>query len=78
MYLKEGCTSCGRLWKEPDAEGQCSRCRRCLACCGKENVRYTCAWRYSRMTPQQLHKSKVAYERWENHVNVLGHNRRIT
>jgi len=35
--LRVGCTACQRRWGE--GEGQCSRCRRCLYCCGVEASR---------------------------------------
>jgi len=78
MTLKEGCPGCGRKWGE--GEGQCSRCKRCLECCGHENVEHSCAAKWVKKNPDQRARSTAAYERWANNVNVLGGqgNRRIT
>jgi hypothetical protein len=73
LSLRVGCTSCQRRWGEGD--GQCSRCRRCLFCCGVEAIRYTCAWRFARKTPDQQLRSAKAYERWAADVRILGRNR---
>jgi hypothetical protein len=75
LSLRVGCTGCQRRWGE--GEGQCSRCRRCLHCCGVEAIRYTCAWRAAQKTPDQQLRSAKAYERWATDVRVLSHNRRI-
>lgn len=76
LSLRVGCTGCQRRWGE--GEGQCSRCRRCLYCCGVEAIRYTCAWRAARKTPDQQRRSAEAYERWAVDVRILSRNRRIT
>jgi hypothetical protein len=75
LSLRTGCTGCRRLWGE--GEGQCSRCRRCLACCGADDVPYTCAWRWARKDAGQRARSEAAYERWQANPAVLGRNRRI-
>ena len=46
MKIREGCAGCRRFWREPGAEGQCVKCQRCYACCGKESVPYSCAARH--------------------------------
>jgi hypothetical protein len=76
LSLRSGCTGCQRLWGE--GEGQCSRCQRCLFCCGVEAIRHTCAWRAARKTPDQQLRSAKAYERWAADVRILGSTRRIT
>lgn len=81
--LKDGCPGCDQLWRAQYAEGQCTRCKRCLSCCGKEKVRFSCAAKDAHLAaidPSNtlLHRSAAAYNRWLNHPNVLGHNRRIT
>jgi hypothetical protein len=42
MKLRDGCAGCRRFWGG-DSEGQCVRCHRCYACCGKESVPFSCA-----------------------------------
>ena len=42
MLLKNGCPGCEKEWNAPYAEGQCSRCKRCLQCCGKVKVALSC------------------------------------
>lgn len=78
MTLKEGCPGCNRKWGE--GEGQCSRCKRCLACCDKTSVPYSCGHRHARLEalrPGHHQRSQAAYERWANNPNVLSKNRRI-
>jgi len=78
MNLHEGCTACKRGWKDTNMfEGQCSRCKRCLECCGDPNIRYTCAWKNAQMSPSRRRASQKAYERWETNPNILSSNRRI-
>jgi hypothetical protein len=45
MKLRDGCPGCRRFWGR-DSEGQCSRCHRCLACCGKLSVPFSCGSGY--------------------------------
>lgn len=71
------CAGCRQNFKDPHAEGQCSRCKRCLNCCGRESVAKSCAAKYAALNPGQRHRSDRAFERWQNNPNVLGHNRRI-
>jgi hypothetical protein len=81
VRLADGCPGCGQLWRDPGAEGQCSRCRRCLSCCGKAAVLYSCDARHlarEAASPGYLARSAAAYERWANNPSVLGSNRRIT
>ncbi len=75
MKLKDGCPGCNRKWGE--GEGQCSRCRRCLECCGKEKAAFSCAANWERKSDAQKARSRKAYERWQENPNILGHNRRI-
>ncbi len=75
MTLADGCD---RRWRDPDAEGQCLRCRRCLACCARTSVHYSCAARDSERTPERRAASARAYERWTANPTMLGPNRRIT
>lgn len=86
VALKDGCTGCGQLWDGTPApgrsiwEGQCSRCKRCLECCGRKGIEYSCAWKFERRAAQDpgyASRSARGYENWQNNVNVLGHNRRI-
>lgn len=81
VKLKDGCPGCSRLWRDPGAEGQCSRCKRCLYCCGREFVAYSCARKSasrSATDPASDGRSARAYERWAANPAILGHNRRIT
>jgi hypothetical protein len=68
----------GLVGKGRDAEGQCSRCKRCLQCCAFAHLKYTCAWRDAKKTPDQQLRSTKAYERWAADPRMLGNNRRIT
>ena len=81
MKLKNGCTGCNLPWHGPEnREGQCNRCKRCLACCGLVRVRYSCAWRFDQRTaanPGYPKRSKDAYDRWCRNWNILSKNRRI-
>lgn len=77
MKLKDGCPGCNRRWDAPRAEGQCSRCKRCLECCGHANIPYTCAWKWDRMSPHSQYLSRKSYDRWINNPNILSKNRRI-
>lgn len=80
IKLADGCPGCGTRWDEPGAEGQCSRCKRCLECCGREAVPYSCGFKFARRTARDRGypaRSKAAYDRWEGNVKILGHNRRI-
>lgn len=42
MKIREGCAGCRRFWGG-DSEGECRKCHRCYACCGKEKVPFSCA-----------------------------------
>ena len=77
MLLKNGCPGCEKEWNAPYAEGQCSRCKRCLQCCGKVKVALSCSAKHAAKTAPQQARSKAAYDRWESNVAILGHNRRI-
>ena len=79
MKIIDGCTGCNRKWGE--GEGQCSRCKRCLSCCGHESVEGSCAAKFQskcNADPTFAIRSRAAYDRWVSNVNILGHNRRIT
>lgn len=76
--LKLGCPGCRIPWESRNAEGQCSRCKRCLQCCAFAHLKYTCAWRDAKRTPDQRLRSTKAYERWVADQRILGNNRRIT
>jgi hypothetical protein len=43
MKIRDGCAGCRRFWGRDCPEGQCSKCHRCYACCGKVSVPYSCA-----------------------------------
>jgi hypothetical protein len=78
MTIKLGCLGCKVPWGSEGAEGQCSRCKRCLQCCSISSLKYTCAWRDAKKTPDQQLRSAAAYERWAADPRMLAHNRRIT
>lgn len=42
MKLRDGCAGCRRFWEVDCREGQCNRCHRCLTCCGKVSVPFSC------------------------------------
>lgn len=42
MKIRDGCAGCRRFWGDDYSEGQCSKCHRCYACCGKKSVPYSC------------------------------------
>lgn len=49
IKVHEGCKGCGGIWRSRDFhEGQCSKCKRCLDCCGSKRVKFSCAWNYER------------------------------
>jgi hypothetical protein len=75
IALKDGCPGCGHPWGTK--EGQCSRCKRCLSCCDKERVPYSCGWKFARKSLAQQVMSAAAYERWINNPRMLSKNRRI-
>lgn len=43
MKIRNGCAGCRRFWGGDCSEGQCSKCHRCYACCGKKSVPFSCA-----------------------------------
>jgi hypothetical protein len=60
MKVHDGCPGCRRFWNEKGSEGQCTLCRRCYGCCGKENVPYSCG---SIKSNQRARASKQRYSR---------------
>lgn len=81
MKLKDGCPGCERRWNAPAAEGQCSRCKRCLACCSNETVALSCVARErtKRANPKfSVTRSRRAYEQYHANPGVLSRNRRMT
>lgn len=80
MKLSEGCKGCNKYWYDHDlaktcpadmrgTEGECSRCHRCLSCCGDEKVQFSCAWRIKGrvLNSRQL----AAQKRYESNRLVL-------
>jgi hypothetical protein len=83
MTLKEGCPGCQNRW-DGYQEGQCSRCRRCLVCCGRAKVPFSCTSRLrtkkARMGQNwQAHqtRSEAAYNRFITNTNILHRTRKI-
>lgn len=67
LPIAEGCKGCGGRWRSSTfSEGQCTRCKRCLNCCGDKTVQFSCAWRYERdfggTTPERIGE-RVAHNR---------------
>jgi hypothetical protein len=72
IALKLGCPGCGYPWGAK--EGQCSRCKRCLQCCGLERVEFSCADRYakrSRLDPGYAARSERAYNAFHRNPKIL-------
>lgn len=77
MTLETGCTACQREWDAPKAEGQCSRCRRCLECCGRPKVRFSCTAKSLGKTTEQRARSDAAYQRYVANDAILPARRRL-
>jgi hypothetical protein len=73
-HSKANCIGCDLSLKD---RGQCSRCHRCLDCCGNENIAGSCIDKYMRKDPRARKRSDDAYDRWQTNPAILSHNRRI-
>ena len=51
-----------RCAHDKKVEGQCSRCRKCLECCGRQRVEGSCAHRSARMSPGTMRRSVRSYD----------------
>ena len=72
IALKDGCPGCGHPWGTK--EGQCSKCKRCLQCCGLERVPFSCDDRYARRVardPGYEARRKRAYDSFHRNPKVL-------
>lgn len=72
IALKDGCPGCGHPWGTK--EGQCSRCKRCLQCCGSERVPYSCEDRHAKArarVPDHDRRSQRAYEAFHRNPKIL-------
>jgi hypothetical protein len=78
MKLNDGCPGCNREWGAPKAEGQCSRCKRCIDCCNDASIVNTCANRFARKDHAAQIRSTKAYNRFVENPNMLKNTRRIT
>lgn len=77
MKLTDGCPGCNRLWGQ--GEGQCSKCKRCLWCCGRESVPFSCEARHARqerLKPGHYERSQRAYEAYHRNEQILPKNER--
>lgn len=43
-------------------EGQCSRCRKCLECCGRKAVQGSCAYRAESWSHDRAKRHEAGYE----------------
>jgi hypothetical protein len=59
MKNKNACLGCNTRWDSAYAEGQCSKCRRCLHCCTLRMMHNTCAEREHRAT---AHLSPIEFD----------------
>lgn len=84
MKINNGCKGCNKYWYDSELarlhpemagrEGQCSKCKRCLLCCGDERIEYTCAWRFLQKDFFAQIRSGDAYERYHANTKILrGH-----